>query len=295
MSFGMIWISSQMAQLQQELAQLLEKEIYSVDFFSKGQLGDIYKVHTANENYILKTSKASDALGIEAKMLEDIHKYDIPVPKVYASSETYLLMEYIEEKKQATCTQEIAAAKVLADLHTLTNESRMYGYYYDTTIGPFNQCNEQTQYSWGLFLGQMRIMPMAKICYDKGLISKQMVEGLEGLCRDLYKRIDMSLITPSLLHGDLWSGNILFNMNGATLIDPAIYYGDKEMELAFILLFDTFGETFFNAYSEVHPLSEDFYESKVPLYQIYPLLVHVALYGGSYIGQLEQILKRLKI
>jgi fructosamine-3-kinase len=105
----------------------------------------------------------------------------------------------------------------------------------------------------------------------------------------------MSTIYPSLLHGDIWSGNVLFEREGACLIDPAIYYGDKEMELAFVLLFDTFGETFFNTYSEVHPLSEDFYSSKVPLYQIYPLLVHVALYGSSYVGQLEQILKRLKV
>ena len=171
----------------------------------------------------------------------------------------------------------------------------MYGYYYDSTIGPFPQKNEQTQYNWTLFLGQLRIMPMARRCYDEGKISKQMVERLEGLCRDLYKRIDMSTIHPSLLHGDVWSGNVLFEREGACLIDPAIYYGDREMELAFILLFDTFGETFFNAYGEVHPLSEDFCEIKVPLYQIYPTLVHVALYGGSYVGQLEQILKRLNV
>ena len=142
---------------------------------------------------------------------------------------------------------------------------------------------------------ELALMLMAKICYDKGAISKHIVEGLEGLCRDMYKRIDMSTITPSLLHGDLWSGNILFNLKGATLIDPAIYFGDKEVELAFILLFDTFAETFFRAYEEVHPLSNDFYDVKVPLYQICPLLVHVALYGGSYVRQLEQILKRLKV
>jgi len=171
----------------------------------------------------------------------------------------------------------------------------MYGYYYDTTIGPFTQKNEQTQYNWTLFLGQMRIMPMARYCYDEGKIPKEMLERLETLCRDLYKRIDMSTIYPSLLHGDVWGGNVLFEREGACLIDPAIYYGDKEMELAFIQLFGTFGETFFHAYGEIHPLSDDFYESKVPLYQIYPLLVHIALYGGSYMGALERILKRLKI
>ena len=284
-----------MDNLKEQLSITLNKEVQSIDFFTGGQIGDIYKVHTVDENYILKTSQPSDKLTIEANMLEDINNYDIAVPKVYDVTETHLLLEYIEETKQANCTQEIEAAKVLTALHSVTNESRMYGYYYDTSIASFSQKNEQTQYNWTLFLGQMRIMPMAKICYDKGAISKQIVERLEGLCRDMYKRIDMSMITPSLLHGDLWGGNILFNMNGAVLIDPAIYYGDREMELAFILLFNTFGETFFDAYQQVHPLSEDFYETKVPLYQIYPLLVHVALYGSAYAGQLEQILKRLKV
>ncbi len=284
-----------MDNLKEQLSIILNKEIHSIDFFTQGQIGDIYKIHTVDESYILKTSQPSDKLSIEANMLQDLNNYDIAVPKVYDVTETHLLLEYIEETKQANCTQEIEAAKVLTALHSVTNESRMYGYYYDTSIASFPQKNEQTQYNWTLFLGQMRIMPMAKICYDKSEISRQMLERLEGLCRDLYKRIDMSLITPSLLHGDVWGGNVLFDRKGACFIDPAIYYGDKEMELAFILLFDTFGETFFDAYKEVHPLSEDFYEVKVPLYQIYPLLVHVALYGGSYTRQLEQILKRLKV
>ena len=278
-----------------KLQTILEKEILSIDFFTKGKIGDIYKVQTIDENYILKTSQASEKLQIEANMLEDINKYNIAVPKVYDVTQTHLLLEYIEESKQAKCTQEIEAAKLLSSLHAVSNDSRMYGYYYDTSIASFSQKNEQTQYNWTLFLGQMRIMPMAKICFDNGKISQQMLERVEELCRDMYKRIDMSTITPSLLHGDLWSGNILFNMKGTTLIDPAIYFGDKEMELAFVLLFDTFGETFFREYEEVHPLSEEFYDVKVPLYQVYPLLVHVALYGGSYVGQLEQILKRLKV
>ncbi len=284
-----------MDNLKEQLSTTLNKEIHAIDFFTKGQIGDIYKVQTIDENYILKTSQPSDKLTLEANMLEDLNHYGTAVPKVYDVAETYLLLEYIEESKQAKCTQEIEAAKVLTALHSVTNESRMYGYYYDTSIASFSQKNEQTQYNWTLFLGQMRIMPMTRICYDRGHISHDTMERLAGLCRDLYKRIDMSSITPSLLHGDLWSGNILFNMKGATLIDPAIYFGDKEMELAFILLFDTFGETFFKAYEEVHPLSDDFYDVKVPLYQIYPLLVHVVLYGRVYTRQLEQVLKRLKV
>lgn len=274
---------------------LLDEEILSINLFIKGQIGDIYKLQTVTKNYILKTSQPSPMLQTEAEMLEDINKYKISVPQVFDVSERHLLMEFIAEEHLPKCTMEIEAARVLSELHAVTNESRMYGYYYNTSIGPFEQVNEQTQYNWGLFLGQMRIMPMAKICYEKGRIDRGIVERLEGLCRDLYKRIDMSAITPSLLHGDLWSGNILFNIKGATLIDPALYFGDREMELAFILLFDTFGETFFNAYSEVHPLSEDFYETKVPLYQLYPVLVHVALYGSSYVVQLEQRLTLLKV
>jgi len=284
-----------MEELQHYLSESLDQEVLSIDLFTKGQIGDIYKVNTSHDSYVLKTSEPSDMLQTEANMLKDINKYNIPVPKVLDVSTTHLLMEYIETSKQARCTQEIEAAKILSALHSVTNDSRMYGYYYDTSIASFTQKNEQTQYNWTLFLGQMRILPMATMCYAKGQISKKMLSRLEGLCSDLYKCIDMASITPSLLHGDLWSGNILFNMNGANLIDPAIYYGDKEMDLAFILMFDTFGKTFFESYAEVHTLSEGFYEVKVPIYQIYPLLVHVALYGGSYVGELERVLQRLKI
>jgi fructosamine-3-kinase len=171
----------------------------------------------------------------------------------------------------------------------------MYGYYYDTTIASFPQKNEQTQYNWALFLGQMRIMPMAKICYERGELSRTLLNRIESLCSALYKRIEMSQITPSLLHGDIWSGNVLYTDEGPYFIDPAIYFGDREMELAFILLFHTFGKQFFEEYTRIHPLSTDFYETKVPLYQIYPILVHVALYGGGYVGALEERLVRLGI
>ena len=279
----------------EELSNALGQEVRSLDLLEHGQIGGIYKASVQGYDYIVKHSDQVEKLSVEAKMLNDLHDVQIRVPEVILSKDSYLVMEYIESVSKDRASQERDAAKLISTLHSMSNESRMYGYYYDTTIGPFPQKNEQTQYNWTLFLGQMRIMPLAKLCYDEGKISKQMMEQLEGLCRDLYKRIDMSTIYPSLLHGDVWSGNILFDNQGACLIDPAIYYGDKEMELAFILLFNTFAETFFHTYQETHALSSDFYENKVPIYQIYPLLVHVALYGSSYRTQLEQLLKRLKV
>jgi len=281
--------------VKEELSQALGQEVERVDLLQCSQIGCVYRASISGRNFIVKHSDQVEKLAVEARMLSDLHLENIRVPEVYLSQGPFLMMEYIENLHQDRDIQEVDAAKLLSTLHTISNESRMYGYYYDTTIGPFPQKNEQTQYNWALFLGQMRIMPMAKRCYDEGKISRQLLERLEGFCRDLYKRIDMSLIYPSLLHGDVWSGNVLFDKQGACLIDPAIYYGDKEMELAFILLFSTFGERFFQKYQEVHLLSTDFYQNKVLIYQIYPLLVHVALYGSSYRSQLEDILKRLKI
>lgn len=279
----------------EELSAALGQKIERLDLLQQGQIGGVYRASTVDKEYVVKFSDQVDKLAVEAKMLYDLNDAKIRVPEVILNQGTYLVMEYIESMHQAKENQERQAANLLAALHSISNESRMYGYYYDTTIGPFAQKNEQTQYNWTLFLGQMRIMPMARLCYDEGKLSKQILERLESLCRDLYKRIDMSTIYPSLLHGDIWSGNVLYDSKGACLIDPAIYYGDKEMELAFILFFNTFGDTFFSEYNAIHPLSKEFYDSKVPIYQIYPLLVHIALYGSSYLSPLEDILRRLQV
>lgn len=274
---------------------ILDEEILSIDFLTQGQIGPIYRLKTPGSQYLLKISSPSERLRTEADMLKDIKKYDIAVPSVRSVSSTYLLMDYIEESFVPLKEKERMAAEILIRLHSVSNESRMYGYWYDTTIGPFRQNNEQTQYNWALFFGQMRLVPMAKTCFEKELISQDQFSRIESLSRDLYRRIDMSAITPSLLHGDLWSGNILFNIKGATLIDPALYFGDREVDLAFIRMFDTFGDDFFAHYTQTFPLSEDFYEVKEPLYQLYFYLLHVALYGRAYLSGVDCSLRRLKV
>ena len=196
--------------MQEELSEALGQYVKRLELLQQGQIGGIYLASVEDQRYVVKTSEQTEKLAVEARMLEDLYEVKIRVPNVIMSKGSFLVLEHIETMNQAKTTQEIESAKLLSRLHSVTNESRMYGYYYDTTIGPFPQKNEQTQYNWTLFLGQMRIMPMARRCYNEGKIPKQMVERLEGLCRDLYKRIDMSTIYPSLLHGDVWSGNVLF-------------------------------------------------------------------------------------
>jgi len=285
-----VWVSLGLDQL----AIVLDEVILGYDYLTHGQIGDIYRVSTPTRILVVKTSDRAVQLEIEAKMLRDLAKEGIRVPEVFVCHNGMLAMEWIEQCALPRDIEEKEAAKSITALHRVSNDARMYGYWYDTTIASFSQRNEQTQYNWGLFLGQMRIMPMAKICYDRGYLNRSTIERLERISRDIYKLIDMSQITPSLLHGDLWSGNILFDHTGAVLIDPAIYFGDKEMDLAFIRMFDTFGDTFWEAYGRVHPLSDDFERVKLPLYQLYPILVHIALYGEQYRVYLEKNLRILK-
>ena len=97
----------------------------------------------------------------------------------------------------------------------------------------------------------------------------------------------------SLLHGDLWEGNILFNdRKFIGFIDPAIYFGSPEIELAFTTLFNTFSSTFFDRYREHHKINPGFFEERRHLYNLYPLLVHVRLFGGTYIESVNQILAK---
>jgi protein-ribulosamine 3-kinase len=275
-------------EIQQRLEALLGAVIAPPQQIAHGQVGPIYRALIDGRDVVVKCAENSTILGMEARMLEDLSGHAIAVPEVLLASSELLVMRWIDTPASVPYDPQIASADLLAKLHGVSNEERMYGYYYDTPLACFVQNNEQTQYNWPLFLSQMRLLPMVQSCCDQGVLDSRWVTRFETLCEGLFGRLDASHIVPSLLHGDLWSGNLLCAQEGIVLIDPAIYFGDREMELAFILLFHTFGDTFFDRYAEHYTLSPDFWEMKVPLYQLYPLLVHVALYGGSYVAQLDE-------
>ncbi|MGC9350432.1 MAG: fructosamine kinase family protein [Sulfurovum sp.] len=195
----------------QRLSELLKCELSVLHYLSQGQIGDIYQAKLKEQPVVIKTTgEDREDLLIEAGMLEDLSNNRLRVPQVFVSTKEALVMEYVKPCRNINYDKETEAAKALASLHQVSNESRMYGYYYNTTLASFHQNNEQTQYNWGLFLSQMRILPMARNCYDRGVLDKSLLDRLETLCNSIYKRIDMSRITPSLLHGDVWRGNVLY-------------------------------------------------------------------------------------
>ena len=222
--------------------------------------------------------------AIEAKMLLYLREY-LCVPKVYRYDANTLVMEYIQEDCRI---DETKAAKVLASLHRHTQ--KRYGFAFDTTIGPYRQKNEWRD-DWCSFYGELRVLEMAKGCFESKRIDAALMRKIETLVSKLENYLPK---TPrsSLLHGDVWSGNVLCTKGRVCFIDPALYYGHNEVELAFIDMFSTFSRSFFQEYHDNFPIEEEFWEVRKDVYQLYPYLVHVRSFGGGYIGGVKRILQR---
>ncbi|MCA9646774.1 MAG: fructosamine kinase family protein, partial [Myxococcales bacterium] len=155
-----------------------------------------------------------------------------------------------------------------------------------------NNPGEAAATDWATFYVEQRLEPQLKLAQNSGLASSKLRHGFSKL---LPKVADLvgDAEPASRLHGDLWGGNLHTSPSGEpVLIDPAAYAGHREMDLAMMRLFGGFGEGVFAAYEEAHPLSAGSRE-RLPLYQLYPLMVHVNLFGGSYVSSVEQQLKRL--
>lgn len=178
----------------------------------------------------------------------------------------------------------------LARLHQQSQP--YYGLDYDNVIGSLAQKNEPKK-DWYSFFIENRLQVQAGLAFYKGLVDQQWLERFKNLYPLLADFFPDE--PPALLHGDLWSGNILFSSDGRFyLIDPAVYFGHREMELAFTKLFGGFDPAFYQAYNEAFPLAPGF-EQRLDVYNLYPLLVHANLFGASYLRGVEKVLERFGI
>ncbi len=247
--------------------------------------------------------QGSDGLAIEAAMLAYLRtRTSMPVPAVLLAEDDLLVMEHVAAGRGLGPEAQRHAAELFAALHDVAPDARddapagaRAGFPWTTRIGPLEQPNPWSN-SWVDFFAEHRLVRMAAVARDAGRLPTTTLRRVEALA----SRLDRYLADPArpaLVHGDAWTGNLLVAPSGdrlAAVIDPALHYGHPEVELAFTTLFGTFGPPFFQRYGELRPdfEPEGFFAQRRELYNLYPLLVHVRLFGGHYEHSVEATLRR---
>lgn len=277
--------------LEEALREALGARPLHVAPLSGGCVGDVHKVEMEDgRRLVAKAGDEGGGLAIEGRMLAYLREHSrLPVPEVLFADDRLLIMAFIENSGGLTAEAQRHAAELLADLHDVT--APRFGLEFDGLIGGLHQPNPWTD-GWLAFFRDQRLLYMGNEAVRAGRLPRRAMGRLEALCG----RLDRWIAEPpaaSLLHGDMWGGNLLCHKGRvAGFVDPAVYYGDPEIELAFSTLFGTFGDAFFDRYQELRPLRTGFFEERVALYNLYPLLVHARLFGGSYVASVERTLAR---
>jgi fructosamine-3-kinase len=273
----------------------LGERMLSVLPLGGGCIGEVYKAELEDGTpLVAKVDREGEShLEREAYMLRYLReKSALPVPEVYHGSETLLLMEFVEGSSRFAKEAEHHAAELLAALHDITADT--YGHERDTLVGSLSQPNPPTE-SWTEFFRDHRLLYMAKIAHEAGRLPPEDLLRVERLSEKLDELIQ-GPNPPALIHGDVWSANVLARGDRITaFLDPAIYYADPEIELAFVSLFDSFGDAFLKRYAEIRGIDTAFFETRRDLYNLYPLLVHTYYFGDGYLDSVRNTLRRFGV
>jgi fructosamine-3-kinase len=278
--------------LREQLREQLGAGVRALDPLHGGCIGQVYQADLEDgRRVVVKVAEGARAqLDVEGYMLRYLAaKSDLPVPAVLYDAPDLLIMSYLAGGSRFGREAQEHAAELLAALHSVTAEQ--FGLERDTLIGGLHQPNPWSS-SWLDFFAQQRLIYMAREAERAGRLPGNTRQRVERLAGQLSRWIEEPP-HPSLIHGDVWTTNVLAEGGRITgFVDPAIYYADAEIELAFTTLFGTFGAPFFRRYQELRPMQPGFFEERRDLYNLYPLLVHVRLFGGSYAGSVERTLRR---
>ncbi len=284
--------------LRSEIGDKLDYTITSVSRVSGGSINeaarlDIEEVGPA----FLKWNRSADPDMFEKevaglKLLRDA-KTGLRIPEVLLQgtvdgSTGYLLLEFVKDGRPGNRSARDFGEQ-LATLHDHRGDS--YGLDMDNYIGRLPQSNNRHN-DWINFFIDERMEPQLQMALQSGKFRSSITGAFNNMYRELEHIFPED--RPSLLHGDLWGGNYFYDTEGTAVIyDPAVYYGHREIELAFTHLFGGFSSAFYDAYERVLPLEPGF-EQRKDIYNLYPLLVHTNLFGGSYARQVEGIVKQFE-
>jgi protein-ribulosamine 3-kinase len=273
-------------------------EVIGTQFLSGGDISTAAQVFSSEGVFFVKWNHAGtdlpdtiDMFEAEARGLDMLRQTDaLYIPKVVGYGrqldKSYLILDYIDPGQPDGNYWE-TLGQSLALLHSHTQAT--FGLDFPNYIGSLHQTNTPTTNGIDFFF-EHRLLPQAGMALYKGLLTKTTYDALFRL-RDRLPDL-LPNERPALLHGDLWSGNVMVTEQGQpALIDPAVYYGFREADLAHTRLFGGFDQRFYDAYDEAFPLHDGF-DERIAIYNLYPLLVHVNLFGSGYVSGVERVLKR---
>lgn len=260
-----------------------------------GSINSAFLLESSTRQYFVKTNSAkyAEMFAAEAEGLAELHKpgvIKVPRPVCWDTQDkiTFIVLEYIDFGRGVTQSAE-KFGQQLAALHKVT--APCFGWHRDNTIGSTEQRNAQTK-NWVEFYREQRLEFQIKLALSQGYNGE-----IKTLGAKLCDRLDAFFIDyqpqSSLLHGDLWSGNYDYDSDGNPVIfDPAVYYGDREADMAMTELFGGFPKSFYDAYQDAYPLDTG-YEIRKTLYNLYHILNHLNLFGGGYYQQSVVMMQRL--
>lgn len=280
-----------MSEMDEIVQEALNQKLVSYHSVAGGDINEAYLVQTESSRYFMKmnTRKNLNMFVQEQKGIEAIAStHAIGCPHILqcgaGKHRSYLLMDVIDSEKRIPFYWQTFAAQLHA-MHSY-DVGDMYGFGSNNYIGSTPQINTFCS-SWIAFFRDYRLRPMIK--RNKENLSSSDLESLESIISNLDKLL-VEPEHPSLVHGDLWSGNVLTGNDGkAWLIDPACYYGDAEVDLAMTELFGGFPKEFYDAY----PI-KDGYTQRKEVYNLYHLLNHLYLFGYGYYGALMHSVEKIK-
>lgn len=273
------------------IAEENELQFSSASILAGGDINEVYSLTTStSEKFVVKLNDPAKYPGMftaEKAGLETLAQPEIfTIPQVINTGEvngrSYLLLKFIESSSPVGNFWEIFG-KQLAQLHKI--KSPVFGFKEDNYIGSLPQQNNHCKNAGEFYISQ-RLEPQFRMAANKGF-KFQNIDILYKRCEEL-----IPLEPPSLVHGDLWSGNYLTDANGLPcLIDPAVAFAPREMDIGMMKLFGGFDPVLFSSYQKNYPLQED-WEERIPLWQLYYLLVHLNIFGAGYKSRVDSIIAK---
>ena len=283
--------------LKARLEKILSEPIKSTSSVSGGCIDDSRKLQLeSGKLYFLKQLLGSSlgAFDAEERGLEELRKSGaVNVPEIVCKGPDFLLLQWIEAGYSRSSSSMEMLGRQFAELHRY--RGKKFGLSEDNILGDSPQSNKPSKegrLNWAKFFVENRLEFQTSLAVKNGYATPELKNLMDNLIKKVPDLISGTEEEPSLLHGDLWSGNYLIDESGIPwLIDPAVYYGHREADLAMTSLFGGFSNTFFSAYKSAYPISPG-YSEREPLYQLYHVLNHLNLFGTDYYGQVISVLKR---